>query len=133
MRKIAKKLFSATVLSLLVSSALASQKPEKTQGLEVTPLQLHNLKMQIPVMAGYELRTRSIVIKPGGTIAEHSHSDRPGVVYVLKGSMTEHRGDVSRVVNVGDTWTESFDTMHWMENTSGKPCTILAVDLVVKK
>ncbi len=133
MKRTVKKLFTVTVLSLLVSSSFALEKPKKTQGLEVKPLELHDLKMQIPKMDGYQLRARSITIKPGGTIAEHSHAKRPGVVYILEGSMTEHRGDVARVVKAGDTWTEASDTVHWMENTSGKPCTIIAVDLVKKK
>ena len=133
MKKITKKLFSTAVLSLLVSSTLASQKPEKTQGLEVTILESFELKKQIPVMDGYELRTRRTIIQAGGTIVEHSHTNRPGVVYVLDGSMTEHKGDITRVINAGETWIESFDTTHWLENTSGKPSTILSVDLVLKK
>ena len=32
--------------------------------------------------------------------------------------MTEHRGDVSRQVTAGDTWTEALDAVYWMENTS---------------
>jgi quercetin dioxygenase-like cupin family protein len=128
----AKKIILAVALAGCAMGAFAA-KPEKTQGLEVTPLELHALSAQIPAMKGYELRARRIVIEPGGTIAEHSHADRPGVVYILEGSMTEHRGDTARVVKSGDTWTEALDTVHWMENTSGKPCVIIAVDLVVKK
>jgi quercetin dioxygenase-like cupin family protein len=124
---------AVTALLTFSSTILLADKPEKTQGLDVTPLQLHALAEQIPAMEGYELRTRRIAIMPGGTIAEHSHADRPGVVYVLEGSMTEHRGDTARIVKPGDTWTEAGDTVHWMENTSGKICIIVAVDLVPKK
>ncbi len=128
-----KKLALATAVIASASAAFA-EKPKETQGLDVTPLELHEaIGEQISVMDGFALRARRIVIEPGGTIAEHSHADRPGVVYILEGSMTEHRGDVARVVKPGDTWTEMADTVHWMENTSGKPCTIIAVDLVANK
>lgn len=129
---VVKNIALVAALGLCSVGAFAA-KPEKTQGLDVSPLELHALEAQIPAMKGYELRARRIVIAPGGTIAEHSHADRPGVVYILEGTMTEHRGDVSRQVTAGDTWTEALDTVHWMENTSGKPCTIIAVDLVLKK
>ncbi|MCZ2722217.1 cupin domain-containing protein [Marinomonas sp. 15G1-11] len=122
----------ATLLSVSSVGVLAA-KPEKTQGIEVTPLELQALGAQISVMDGYDIRARRLVINAGGTISEHSHSDRPGVVYILEGSMTEHRGDVARVVKAGDTWHESLDTVHWMENTSGKPCVVLAIDLVAQK
>ncbi len=128
-----KKLALATAIITSASAAFA-EKPKETQGLDVTPLELHAaIGEQISAMNGFALRARRIVIKPGGTIAEHSHADRPGVVYVLEGSMTEHRGDVARIVKPGDTWTETADTVHWMENTSDKPCIIIAVDLVAQK
>lgn len=128
-----KKLALATAVIASASAAFA-EKSKETQGLDITPLELHEtIGEQIPAMDGFALRARRIVITPGGTIAEHSHADRPGVVYILEGSMTEHRGDIARVVKAGDTWTETADTLHWMENTSGKPCIIIAVDLVAQE
>ena len=130
--KTIKKALLATIITSSAMLAIAD-KPKETQGLEVTPLQLHSLGAQIPAMDGYTIRARRIVINPGGTIKEHSHADRPGVVYILEGSMTEYRGNGARIVKPGDTWTEAVDTVHWMENTSDKPCIIIAVDLVPKK
>lgn len=139
MSKIAK-ITSVAVLSAALAagtaySFAAGKKPEKTQGLEgtQTSIQQFPLAAQIPSMAGYELRGRRITIVPGGAITEHSHADRPGIVYILEGSMTEHRGDVARVVKPGDSWAEDAGTVHWFENTTDKPCVIWAVDLVAKK
>ncbi len=114
-------------------ASVYAAKPEKTQGIEDKPLELHALAAQIPAMAGYELRTRRVTIAAGGTIAEHSHADRPGVVYVLAGSIREHQGDVVRVLNPGDTFSEKLETVHWLENVTDKPCVLLAVDLVARK
>src|SRR5713101_2624856 len=102
----------------------AGIKPDKTEGLNPTVLHQFEFGSQIPKAKGLELRARRIVITPGGHVTEHSHADRPGVVYVLEGSLTEHRGDVARVVNAGDTWVEDAGTVHWFENVTAKQAVI---------
>lgn len=136
MLKIAKITAEVAITALLLvgtTDSFAAQKPEKTQGLDATGLQQFPLAAQIAVMRGYELRGRRIVVAPGGAVTEHSHADRPGIVYILEGSMTEHRGEIARTVKVGDTWAEDFNTLHWFENTTDKPCVIWAVDIVQKQ
>jgi quercetin dioxygenase-like cupin family protein len=132
-----KKMMAAVIAgSFLIAYqgySFAETKPQKTQGIEPTSLQQFPLAAQIPSMDGYELRGRRIVIAPGGTITEHSHADRPGIVYILEGTLTEHRNDVGRIVKPGDTWAEEATTTHWMENTTDKPSVIWAVDLVKKQ
>jgi quercetin dioxygenase-like cupin family protein len=133
------RIAAASVIAVLFSAGTsyaisAEKKPEKTQGMEgsKTPVMQFPLAAQIPVMAGYELRGRRIVVAPGGAVTEHSHASRPGMVYILEGSMTEHRGDVARVVKPGDTWAEDANTVHWFVNSTDKPCVFWAVDLVEK-
>ena len=109
----------------------AADKPLRTQGLDEARLEQFSLPAQLT--PGYELRARRIVFAPGGTVVEHSHVDRPGVAYVLEGSMTEHRGNVARVVRAGDTWAEDATAVHWLENTTDRPCIFLSVDLVKKQ
>src|SRR5450631_1017317 len=111
--KIAAEVAITALLLVGITNSFAAQKPEKTQGLGETVLQQFPLAAQIPAMQGYELRGRRIVIAPGGAVTEHSHADRPGIVYILEGSMTEHRGEIARTVNVGDTWAEDVNTLHW--------------------
>lgn len=36
-------------------------------------------------------RLRYIEVEPGGEIAWHSHGDRLGIIYMLEGTMIEHR------------------------------------------
>ncbi|MGH1542213.1 MAG: cupin domain-containing protein [Arenicella sp.] len=104
--------------------------PEKTHGLEVYPIYLNGLGAQIPAMEGFEFRARKIVVLPGAATAEHSHADRPGIVYVEKGTLNEYRGETMRKVNAGDTWIEKVETVHWFENVSQEAAIILAFDLV---
>jgi quercetin dioxygenase-like cupin family protein len=112
------------------SVATGQNRPARTQGLEDARLQQFPLPTQIS--SGYELRARRIVFAPGGTVVEHSHAERPGVVYVLEGSMIEHRGETARVVKAGDTWVEDANTVHWLENRGDAPCVFLSVDLIKK-
>ncbi|HEY8102818.1 MAG TPA: cupin domain-containing protein [Burkholderiaceae bacterium] len=132
-----KKMITAVIASSFLiayqGDSFAETKPQKTQGIEPAVLQQFPLAAQVPAMDGYELRGRRIIIAPGGTITEHSHADRPGIVYILEGSLTEHRKGVGRVVKPGDTWAEEADTIHWIENTTDKPAVIWAVDLVKKQ
>lgn len=127
-------MIGTTLVAMAAVTFAATKAPEKTQGLEGTntSVQQFPLAAQIPAMAGYELRGRRITIVPGGAIVEHSHAERPGIVYIVEGSMTEHRGDVARMVKPGDSWAEDAGTVHWFENTTDKPCIIWAVDLVKK-
>ena len=104
--------------------------PEKTHGLDVEPVYLSPLGAQIPEMKGFEYRARRIVVNPGAATNDHSHADRPGIVYVVEGTLDEYRKGEKRVVSAGDTWLESAETVHWFENTSDKKAVILAFDLV---
>ena len=121
----------ACVALMGASSVVSAQnRPAKTQGLEDARLQQFSLPTQ--VSPGHELRARRIVFAPGGTVAEHSHAERPGIVYVLEGSMIEHRGEAVRIVKAGDTWVEDANTVHWLENSSDTPCIFLSVDVIKK-
>ena len=39
---------------------------------------------------GRQLRTRRLVVQPGGIVPLHSHKDRPALIYTLSGSITEY-------------------------------------------
>lgn len=132
-KKMVAAFIAGSFLMAYQSYSFAETKPQKTQGLDASLLQQFPLAAQIPSMDGYELRGRRIVLAPGGTVTEHSHADRPGIVYILEGTLTEYRNGVGRIVKPGDTWAEEANTVHWMENTTDKPAIFWAVDLVKKQ
>ena len=43
---------------------------------------------------GRQLRTRRLVVQPGGIVPLHSHKDRPALIYTLSGSITEYQLDL---------------------------------------
>ncbi len=47
-------------------------------------------------MAGRQLRMRKVTIEPEGVFSPvHDHVDRPGAVYILQGTITDHRDGVT--------------------------------------
>jgi len=109
----------------------AAQQPAPTEskGITITPLSAVNLGPEIPGMQGRQLRLRMLTIEPGGVLALHSHKDRPGAAYVLKGTIMEHRGDVAKEYGAGQTWAEDGNTLHWLENTGTSPAVLIVTDI----
>ena len=79
------------------------------------------------------LRTRRLELQPGGTVPTHSHADRPAIVYVMKGTVTEHNSfcAVPIVHHAGDV-SEEFGPgfVHSWENTGDEVVTFLSSDVV---
>ena len=64
----------------------------ETKGIKVRLLAAVDLGPEIEGMAGRRLRMRMVTIEPGGIYGPiHDHKDRPGVVYILQGKITDHR------------------------------------------
>jgi quercetin dioxygenase-like cupin family protein len=58
-----------------------------------------------------------LVLDPGGAIAMHKQIDRPEVIYILQGAITEYqKGNVIQR-NSGDTWTAGKEATHGVQNT----------------
>ena len=79
------------------------------------------------------LRTRRLVIAPGGIVPTHNHDDRPTLVYIISGEIIEHNtvclapinwkgGEVSREFGPG------FG--HWWENKGTEEVVLTSSDVV---
>src|SRR3569833_753776 len=125
-----------------VSSALAlelqrgvtmsnKQMAPETKGVTVKFLSLVVLGPEIEGMAGRQLRMRMVTIEPGGVFGPlHDHKDRPGTVYVLQGTITDHRIGVATDYGPGVGWPEDRNTLHWLENRGTLPAVEISVDYV---
>jgi quercetin dioxygenase-like cupin family protein len=82
-----------------------------------------------------ELRLRKLVIQPGGIVPWHSHGDRPAVIYILEGEITEYSSTcaVPIVHKAGDVATETHSTAHWWKNTGSKTVVLLSADILHDK
>ena len=117
-------------LAFAVGVAVGQNAPAETKGIKVGQTTTLDLGPELDGVAGRQLRLRVVNFEPGAQIALHSHKDRPGVAYVIKGTLTEHvQGAGTHVRKAGDSWSEGKDTTHWAENTSGEAAVIVAVDV----
>ncbi|WP_040164955.1 cupin domain-containing protein [Microbacterium gorillae] len=101
-----------------------------TRGVTVEKIVNMDLGPEIVGMEGRHLRMRLITVEPGGVLGPmHDHVDRPGVVYVLSGTLTEHRDGTTTEYGPGPGWTEDSHTLHWLENRGDVPVVEISVDI----
>ena len=107
------------------------QAAPETKGVTVKLLSTLDLGPEIEGMAGRQLRMRMVTIEPGGVFGPmHDHKDRPGTVYILQGTITDHRNGVATDYGPGVGWPEDRNTMHWLENRGTIPAVEISVDIV---
>ena len=107
------------------------QAAPETRGVRVELLAALDLGREIEGMAGRQLRMRMVTIEPGGIFGPvHDHIDRPGMVYVLQGTITDHRDGVATEYGPGVGWPEDKNTTHWLENRGTTSAVEISVDIV---
>jgi quercetin dioxygenase-like cupin family protein len=76
-------------------------------------------------------RLRRLVIQPGGVVPWHSHGDRPAIIYIIEGEITEYASTcaVPIVHKAGESTAETHTTAHWWKNTGMQPVVLLSADL----
>ena len=105
--------------------------PHETKGVTVKLLAALDLGPEIEGMAGRQLRMRMFTIDPGGVLGPiHDHKNRPGMVYILQGVITDHRDGVAKEYGTGVGWPEDKNTTHWLENRGTIPAVEISVDIV---
>lgn len=77
------------------------------------------------------LRLRRLVIQPGGIVPLHSHSDRPAVIMVASGEVTEYSSIclVPIVHRTGETIPEEKTVSHWWKNTGRQVAILYSSDV----
>ena len=107
------------------------QQAPETRGVTVELLQAMDLGPEIEGLAGRQLRMRKVTIAPGGVFGPvHSHAGRPGTVFILQGTITDHRNGVATDYGPGLGWPEDHATVHWLENRGTVAAVEISVDIV---
>jgi quercetin dioxygenase-like cupin family protein len=102
-----------------------------TKGVSVKVLATVDLAGELEGMTGRQLRMRMVTIEPGGIFGPiHDHQGRPGTVYVLEGTITDHRDGVDTDYGPGVGWPEDRNTTHWLENRGTIRAVEISVDIV---
>lgn len=101
------------------------------KGVEEKLLGSVDLSKEKVAINGRLLRLRQLVIQPGGEVAWHSHADRPALIYVTQGEITEYSRHCAVPIEhkAGELSVESGGLSHWWKNNSSKPTTLLSADV----
>ena len=110
------------------------QMVHETKGVTVKLLATVDLGPEIEGMTGRQFRMRMVTFEPGGVFGPlHDHIGRPGIVYILQGTITDHRNGVATDYGPGVGWPEDRNTNHWLENKGTIPAVEISVDIVMKE
>jgi quercetin dioxygenase-like cupin family protein len=116
-----------------IAEGLNAEGPTETHGIESSVvLGTMALDGEFDGLEGHVLRAREVTVLPGGQVAVHQHTSRPGVAYVLEGEAVEHRQGLEDPIahSKGSTAFEKTGTIHWWENESQEVVRVLVVDIV---
>ena len=103
----------------------------KPVGVTDTVLEQIDLSKEMVNAADHKFRIRRLVIQPGGVVPLHDHADRPALIYIVSGEITEFASDclVPIVHGAGDT-SRDADLHHWWKNMSKKPVVLISADIL---
>lgn len=95
-----------------------------------TVLSTIDLASEPVAVPGRMLRLRRLTLAPNGVVPWHSHENRPAIIYVVKGTVTEYASDcaVPIVHKAGESTPELHGTAHWWRNTGGTKAELLSAD-----
>ena len=111
-------------------SMTLANAPTMPKGVTDTVLGSVDLGNEIGV-GGRLLRTRRLVIQPGGIVPLHSHKDRPALIYTVSGSITEYSSACAVPINhkAGDLSREADGLSHYWINHGKVPAVVLSSDV----
>ena len=110
------------------------QKPGATMPKDVTDTVLASIDLANEPVALLDrlFRMRRLVIEPGGEVPWHSHDDRPALIYVVQGEVTEYASncEIPIVHKAGGVAPEAKGTSHWWKNTGDTTAVLISADLL---
>jgi quercetin dioxygenase-like cupin family protein len=111
------------------SSGLANA-PMMPKGVTDTVIGSVDLGSEIGV-DGRQLRTRRLVVQPGGIVPLHSHKDRPALIFTLSGAITEYSTACGGPIEhqAGDISREAEGLSHYWVNHGKVPAVLLSSDV----
>jgi quercetin dioxygenase-like cupin family protein len=146
MTKIRNLIFPAVLIGLMAGTAQAGSCPANK--VLTAPRTIENIvddsKLKGEVVntvdpagwrgvKGLMLRTRRLTIQPGGFVPTHSHEDRPAIIYIISGTISEHNTTcaVPIVHKAGESTAEFGNSLkHWWKNEGKVTVVLTSSDLV---
>jgi quercetin dioxygenase-like cupin family protein len=81
-----------------------------------------------------QFRVRRLEIQPGGIVPWHSHADRPALIYVVQGEITEFASTCADPIvhKAGDVSVDAGRS-HWWKNTGKEKVVLISSDILHDK
>ncbi|WP_207541125.1 cupin domain-containing protein [Sabulicella rubraurantiaca] len=113
------------------TSGVAVSGPTQPRGVADAVLTSIDLGREKVGLRNHQLRLRRLVVQPGGEVPVHSHENRPALIYIVSGEMTEYKNicSVPIVHHAGEATPEDHRVVHWWRNTGRVPAVILSADV----
>ena len=101
------------------------------KGVTDTVLATVDLSKEKVGIPDHLLRTRRLVIQPGGVVPWHSHEDRPALITIISGTISEYASNCSVPIEhkAGDVSVEKAGVQHWWRNNGKQPVVLLSSDV----
>ena len=105
--------------------------PTEPKDVTDTVLAAIDLSKEMVKIDDHQFRMRQLVIQPGGIVPWHSHADRPALIYVVAGEITEYASTcaIPLVHKAGDVSVDAGRS-HWWKNTGKKPVVLISADIL---
>ena len=109
-------------------------KPVTTpaKGVTDTVLAAIDLAQEPANIADRKLRLRKLIVQPGGVVPWHSHGDRPAIIYIIDGTITEYASNCAVPIlhKANEVARETSATSHWWKNSGRSAVTLLSADVL---
>ena len=90
-----------------------------------------DLSQEKVALNDHKFRMRRLEIQPGGVVPWHSHADRPALIYVVSGEITEYASTcaIPLLHKAGEVSVDAGGS-HWWKNTGKKPVVLISADIL---
>jgi quercetin dioxygenase-like cupin family protein len=114
-----------------VSPGVRTSGETMPKGVTDTVLASIDLSTEKVGLKDRQLRTRRLVVQPGGIVPWHSHDDRPALIYIVSGSIHEYASNCSVPIEhkAGEVSVEKLGVQHWWKNNGKTPTVLLSSDV----
>ena len=130
-RRILGALFvCGSIIAVLGTYHLRAQQPaaSRPSSEQVAKVSLS----EVGLAAGAASATR-FLYKPGLSMAPHQHIGRTSIITIVKGELTERRGDVVKVYKAGDVITVAEGASHANENAGPEDLVYVEINITGTK
>jgi quercetin dioxygenase-like cupin family protein len=125
--------FAGECLTARITADGKGQADQSVAAKDVTDTVLASIDLSKEMVAAKDrqFRMRRLEVQPGGVVPWHSHNDRPALIYVVQGEITEYASTCADPIlhKAGDVSVDAGRS-HWWKNTGKKTVVLISSDIL---